>query len=232
MLFVRMVLVVIAAASGFFVGGYLTQVLSGAWMGAIIGFLVMLLITRRMTAKPRGVGGRSSAAQISAAPVEEARLADVGRGAPRKRSKVGRIVLTLLSLVGVSGVIAILTYIEDQKDRERDRRQWAEEQYRQNEQGLLNRVSSSASGRVFDSQTQAPLANAAIGYMSNQGFVTLARTAPDGSFRIDMGFVPQDNYPIRLAVVGPNARGRVHYTNVYLQYAQQLQNLNLFVMNQ
>jgi len=142
------------------------------------------------------------------------------------------VVWSIITAVGVSGVIAILTYVQEQKDRERDRRYWAEQQYQKREDQLRQQLASSIAGRVFDRRTNAPLGNTIIGYMSQQGFRELARTAPDGSFRIDRPFLTEDHYPIRIAVIAPNAGGTIHYTNEYLQYAQQRQNVNIYVLNQ
>lgn len=216
MLFLKILLIIIGAAIGFFLGGNLTQVVSGAWMGALIGFLLMLLLTKPLKKKDKLVRAPLVKRQNSS----------------QKKLTAGRVLWSVLSLVGVSGVIAFLTYMEEQKDRERNRRQWAEQQYQQNEQQLRNQLSASMAGYVFDRQTNIPLGNAVIGYMSNQGFNELGRTAPNGSFRIEMSFLPKNHYPIQIGVIAPNAGGMIHYTDKYLQYAQQIQNVNIYVMNQ
>jgi hypothetical protein len=216
MSFLKILLILIATAIGFFVGGNLTQEISGAVMGAIIGFLVMLLLTKPLKKKDKPVRASLPKPQHP----------------PQKKSTIGRIIWSILSLIGVSGMIAILAYREDQKDRERNRRQWAEQQYHQQEQQLRDQVSASMAGFIYDRQTNTPLGNAAIGYMSSQRFTELARTAPNGAFRIEMPFLPQDHFPIQIVVIAPNSRGAVYYTDKYLQYAQQIQNVNIYVINQ
>jgi len=221
MLFFRLVLILIGTATSFFIGGNLTQDIVGALVFAVIALFLMVLVTKPLKKKKKQI------------PVSLARMQE----APKRKSgkkvvTVGRVVWSIITAIGVSGVIAILNYVEEQKDREHDRRDWAEQRYQQREDRLRQQLSSSISGRVFDRRTNVPLGNVVIGYMSRQGFVELARTAPNGSFRIDRPFLSEDHYPIRIAVIAPRSGGVIHYTNEYLQYAQKRQNVNIYLFNQ
>lgn len=221
MLFFRLVLIVVGSLTSFFIGGHLTQDIVGALGFAVIALFLLIFVTKPLKKKKRQT------------PSPLARASEIPITKPGKRLvTVGRVVWSIITVIGVSGVIAFFTYVEEQKDRERDRRDWSERQYQERENRLREQMSSSISGRVFDRQSNAPLGNAVIGYMSNQGFVELSRTAPDGSFHINMPFLTEDYYPVRIAVIAPMSGGVIHYTNEYIQHAQKRQNVNIYVFNQ
>lgn len=218
MAFFRALIVLLVAGAGFFVGASLTSRLGGALAGAVCGWVLATLLTRPL----RG------ARRVQPAPVQFV------QEPPRRRgSFIGRVVWSVVSFVGVSGVIGILTYIHNEKDREEARRQRAEQYYQQSQQALKKRLATSASGRVFDARTHAPIGNAAVGYTTVNGqFEVLGRTAPDGFFRIDVPFLDPSFYPLRIVVVAPNSGGIQHQTDTFLRSGQHLENATVYVANQ
>lgn len=203
MWFLRLLLVLAGTAVGFVLGGNLTQDATGALALGFVAFLLMMLITKRR--RPREV-------QVAAAPAAAA-----PPHAPRRRSRIGTFLKTIFAMVGVSGIIAVLKYQDYKEDQAKKNKQWAEDQYNQRLEQITR--PASISGHVFDNQTKAPMPNASVGFMAGGNFVPLTQTAPDGSFRIDRPFSPQDHYPIQIAVSSPGG-GRIHVSDAYLHRGQ------------
>lgn len=147
----------------------------------------------------------------------------------RKGRALKRILVTVLSLVGVSGVVAILTYLEDQKDRERDRRDRAEEKYKEREQELAEEITSSISGRIFHRTTNEPLGNVWVGYQSRGGFVHVTTTDPEGVFHMEVMILDDAAFPIRIMLQSPNWGRMTYQTNEYLKYGEKRVRVNIFI---
>ena len=84
------------------------------------------------------------------------------------------------------------------------------------------------SGKVFDKDTNLPLAHISI--IGFPGNMILATTAPDGSFESDLSHLGAENYPLRIVLAGGDSwYGASFQSNEYLDYGKTRKNVIIYV---
>ena len=139
----------------------------------------------------------------------------------------------IISLIGVSGVIAVMTYRNDINEKRQNEYDIGQEKAWQIQVEKQEELTTRISGGIFNRQTNEALGNIQVGFR-NGNYSWLYTTAPDGRFNFELPYTfDQNSFPLRFVLTSSNWRGIVHQTNIYIRNkGEKKENVNIYINSQ